>query len=268
MIVDNTPGASPLAVQIIVKNSGGATDETLKFDVNGDLGTAASVRKRQIVAGADASVTVDGVTVTRSENTIDDIITGVTLDLLKADMGSTTVTLSIGRDIDAIMLKINTFITEYNNVSSYILTQTSYDEAKKQPGGILFADGTLLSVKSDLTSTLLQNVWGVSADYSTLGLVGINVNKEGQLSVNSSTLRGYLSAHFNDVWKLFSANGAADVGSLAYVSHRIDTKQGEYTIHIDTAATQSASAPSDNTGLTGFDLKLTITENGRSRQST
>ena len=112
MIVDNTSGASPLAVQISVKNSGGTTDETLKFDANGDLGIAASVRKRQIVAGADASVTVDGVTVTRSENTIDDIITGVTLDLLKADMGSTTVTLNIGRDIDAIMAKINTFVTE------------------------------------------------------------------------------------------------------------------------------------------------------------
>ena len=50
------------------------------------------------------------------------------------------------------------------------------------------------------------------------------------------------------------------MGTLAYVSNSIDTKQGEYTVHIDTAATQSASTPSDKTGLTGGDLKLTITE--------
>ena len=106
----------------------------------------------------------------------------------------------------------------YNSISSYIHTQTSYDETKKKPGGILFADGTLLSVKSDLTSTLIQNVWGVSADYSTLGLVGINVDNEGQLSVNSSTLQGYLATNFNDVQKLFTASGTTSVGTLAYVS--------------------------------------------------
>jgi flagellar hook-associated protein 2 len=263
MIVDNTPGASPLAFQISVKNSGGTTDETLKFEVNGDLEIAAPIRKRQIMAGADASVTVDGVTVTRSENTIDDVITGVTLDLLKGDMGSTTVTLNIGRDIDAIMAKINTFVIEYNSVSSYIHSQSSYDETNKKPGGILFSDGTLLSVKSDLTSTLIQNVWGVSADYSILGLVGINVDKEGQLSVNSSTLQGYLATNFNDVQKLFTASGVTSLGTLAYVSNSIDTKQGEYSVHIDTAATRSASTPSDKTGLTGGDLKLTITEDGK-----
>jgi flagellar hook-associated protein 2 len=258
MVVANTPGASPLAVQIGVKNIGGTADDTLKFDVNGDLGAAASVRKRQIVAGADASVTVDGVTVTRSKNTINDIITGVTLDLLKADTG-TTVSLNIGRDMDAIMAKVNTFVDSYNSISSYIHAQTSYDETKKKPGGILFADGTLLSVKSDLTSTLIQNVWGVAADYSTLGLVGINVDKEGQLSVNSSKIQGYLATNFNDVQKLFTASGVADAGTLAYVSNSINTKQGEYTVHIDTAATQSTSAPSDNTGLSGTET-LTITQ--------
>ena len=87
------------------------------------------------MAGADASVTVDGVTVTRTGNTIDDIIAGVTLDLLKADMGTTTVTLNIGRDIDAIMAKINTFVTEYNSISSYIHTQTSYDTQKRNQAG-------------------------------------------------------------------------------------------------------------------------------------
>ncbi len=255
-LVDNSLEASSLSVIIGVKNSGGADDNTLKFDTDGIL--ADTVRKREIVAGSDASVTVDGVTVTRSENAIDDIITGVTLNLLKADT-ETTITLNIRRDTDTIISNINALVAGYNSISSYIQSQTSYDDEAKKPGGILFGDGTLMSVKSDLTSILIQQVWGVSSDYSTMGLVGIIVDKTGQLSVNRDKLSGYLISNFNDVQKLFTANGTASAGTIEYVGHTIDSKSGEYTVNIDTAATQSASLPSDNTGLSG-DETLTITE--------
>lgn len=257
-LVDNTPGTSPLTFKIGVKNSGGAADDTLKFDANGDLGTATSLRKRQIVAGEDASVTIDGVTVTRSENTIDDILTGVTLDLLKAD-DETTITLNIGRDTDALMSKVSAFVASYNTVSSYIHTQTSYDETNQTPGGILFADGTLKTIKSDLTSILVGTVWGVASDYSTMGLVGISVDQEGILSVDESKLRGYLSTNFNDVQKLFTASGTTSVGTLSYVSHDINTKQGEYAVNITQASTKSTSSASNNTSLSGPEV-LTITE--------
>ncbi len=257
-VVDNTTGASSLALKIDVRDFGGASDPTLLFDADGDLGSAASIRDREITAGADASLTVDGVGVTRSANTIDDILTGVTLDLLKADAG-TTVTLNIGRDTDAIMANINTFVSSYNSVSSYIHTQGSYDATEQTTGGILFGDGTLSSVKSDLTSILIGSVWGVSSNYSTLGLIGISVDTAGQLTVNDSKLRGYLTTNFNDVQKLFTASGETSVGTLSYISHDNSTIQGEYTVHIDTAATQSTSAASDNTTLSG-DETLTITE--------
>jgi flagellar hook-associated protein 2 len=255
MVVDNTSGASTLSVKIGVKNSGGTADDTLKFDTDGEM--AVSLRKRQIVAGADASVTLDGVTVTRSENTIDNILTGVTLDLLKSDAG-TTITLNIGRDMDTLMEKINAFVTSYNNVSSYIRTQNSYDETKQKAGGILFADGTLSSVKSDLTSILTGNVWGVASDYATLGLIGVSVDREGKLSVNDSKLRGYLTTNFNDVQKLFTANAQVSTGTLAYLSHGIKTKHGEYAVNITSAATKNTSAASDNTSLSGNET-LTIT---------
>ncbi|MBU4037933.1 MAG: flagellar filament capping protein FliD, partial [Proteobacteria bacterium] len=256
MVVDNTTGASSLSVTIGIKNFGGTDDATLKFDTDGSLDN--TVRKREIVAGADASVTVDGVTVTRSENTIDDIIAGVTLNLLKSDT-ETTVSLNIGRDNDTIMGNINNFVAKYNSTLSYIQSQTSYDETTEKTGGVLFGDGTLMSVKSDLTSLLIQNIWGVSSDYSTLGLVGISVDTDGLLSVDSKKLSGYLKSNFNDVQKLFTANGAGSVGTIEYISHTNDTKRGEYTLNIDTAATQSTSAPSDNTSLSGNET-LTITE--------
>jgi flagellar hook-associated protein 2 len=255
-VMDNTPGVSPLVVTIGVKDLGGAADNTLKFDVDGTL--AATNRKRQIMTGADSSVTVDGVTTTRSGNSVNDIIPGVTLDLLKADE-ATTVSLSIGRDVDAVVAKVNAFVSSYNSISSYIRAQSTYDDTQKKTGGVLFGDGTLASVKSDLTSILTQNVWGVSSNYSTLGLVGVSVDRTGQLAVNSDKLRGYLATNFNDVQKLFAASGTTSVGTLEYISHGINAKQGEYTVHITTAATRSTSVPSDNTSLSGAET-LTITE--------
>jgi flagellar hook-associated protein 2 len=157
------------------------------------------------------------------------------------------------------MANINTFVSSYNSVSSYIHTQGSYDATEQTTGGILFGDGTLSSVKSDLTSILIGSVWGVSSNYSTLGLIGISVDTAGQLTVNDSKLRGYLTTNFNDVQKLFTASGETSVGTLSYISHDNSTIQGEYTVHIDTAATQSTSAASDNTTLSG-DETLTITE--------
>ncbi|HYW96208.1 MAG TPA: flagellar filament capping protein FliD, partial [Bacteroidales bacterium] len=167
-------------------------------------------------------------------------------------------TLNIDRDVDAIMEKISAFVDAYNEVTSYIQQQQSYDEDKEETGGVLFGDGTLSSVKSDITSTLIQSVWGVSSEYSMMGLVGINLDNEGQLSIDTGELQGYLNTNFNDVKNLFSANGTSNAGTLEYVSHSRDTQTGEYKVNITTAATQSTST--SNNGTVGENETLTITD--------
>jgi flagellar hook-associated protein 2 len=221
------------------------------------------VRKRELVAGADASFIVDGVTASSSDNAVEDVISGVTLNLLKADAG-TTITLNIDRDIDAIMEKISTFVDAYNEVTAYIHEQQSYDEDEEETGGILFGDGTLSSVKSDLSSTIVQTVWGVSSEYAILGLVGINLDNDGQLGIDTDKLQGYLKTNFNDVKNLFSANGSANAGTLEYTSHSSDTNSGEYAVFITAAATRSTST-SDN-GTVGENETLTITDGDKTAQ--
>jgi flagellar hook-associated protein 2 len=221
------------------------------------------VRNRELVAGADASIIVDGVTKTSSDNTIDDLIPGVTLNLTKAD-ADTTITLNVDRDIDALMEKISNFVDAYNEVSTYINQQQSYDTDNQKTGGVLFGDGTLSSVQSDLSSIIVQTVWGVSSEYAILGLVGINLDNDGQLSIDSDKLQGYLKTNFNDVKNLFAANGSSDAGTLDYISHSSDTNSGEYGVYITTAATQSTST--SNNGTVGADETLTIADGDKTAQ--
>jgi len=253
-IVDNTTSeGSSLNVTLTSTITHGSLD----FGITNQ--DAAIVRKREVIAGQDATILVDGIQVTSSDNAVEDVLPGVTLNLLKADE-DTTITLNVNRDIDAVMEKVSAFVDAYNEVASYMRQQQTYDTEAETTGGVLFGDGTLSSVKLDLTSILVQSVWGVSSEFSILGLVGINLDNEGQLSINTDTLRGYLETNFNDVKYLFSANGTTSAGTLDYISHSRDTQAGEYTVNITQAATQSSSTSDTVSGTLGGDETLTITE--------
>jgi flagellar hook-associated protein 2 len=261
-IVDNEVGDVDLVVKLTVRNAGDTADRDLSFDTNAngfeDGGDPSKIRARQIQVGNDAQITVDGATVTSSDNTVEDVLPGVTLSLLKAAASEPTITLNINRDIDAIMDNISDFVDKYNEVAAYISQQQTYDEDDETTGGVLFGDGTLSSVKSDLTSTLIQTVSGVSSEFSILGLVGINLDNEGQLSIDTDTLQGYLETNFNDINSLFAANGSTSGGELVYVAHSQDTQPGTYTVHITNAAVRSNATSID--GGVAADETLAITE--------
>ncbi|MBN1843524.1 MAG: flagellar filament capping protein FliD [Deltaproteobacteria bacterium] len=264
-ITDTTSGDSQLEMILATNNQGAGA---LDF---GTVSMTTEGRSMQLAAGEDAEIVVDNVVITNSSNTISSVITGVTLNLVGEDT-DTTVTLKVDRDIDTIMETISTFVDSYNEVISYICQQQSYDEDEEETGGVLFGDGTLSSVKSDLTTTLLESVWGVSSEYATLGLVGIEQSSvvsgqdyEPTLSIDTDTLRGYLETNFSDVKSLFSVNGSPSVSTIEYISYSNDTEAGEYTVNITQAATQSTSTNSDN-GTVGEDETLTITEGDKIAQ--
>lgn len=225
-----------------------------------DLQNGSGLVLQELVAGADASLRIDGVSVTSSDNIVSDVLPGVTLNLLKADV-NTTVTLTIDRDLDTVMEKIKSFVSSYNAVATYIKEQQTYDPEKGKPGGILFGDGTLSSVKSDLTGSLVQKVWGVSSELSTLGLLGIHVDKAGQLSIDEGKVQEFLGTRFNDVKSLFASRGVSDSGSLEFVSHSRNTKAGAYAVTITQAATQSTTTSDAAVpGTLGTDEILTLRE--------
>ncbi|MCK4825596.1 flagellar filament capping protein FliD, partial [bacterium] len=125
-VADLETGAGSLVVEL--QSTIGDSNSSLDW---GGFTALGEVRKRELVSGADASIIVDGVTTTSSDNAVDDVLPGVTLNLLKADAG-TTITLNIDRDVVAIMSKISTFVDTYNEIASYIHQQQSYDEDEEK----------------------------------------------------------------------------------------------------------------------------------------
>jgi len=249
-VEDLESGASSLSVTL----NSTISDGTLSW---GEFSALSTVRKREIVAGKDALVSIDGIDVKSSDNTIDNVLNGVTLNLKSSDE-STTITLNIDRDIGGIVEKIQSFVDSYNAVSAYITKQQTYDTEKEEAGGLLFGDGTLSSVKSDLSSLLVNPIWGVSSQFSILGLVGINLNNEGQLSLDSAKLNDFLKTNFYDIQQLFTATGTSDTGTLEFVSNTRDTKAGEYIVNITQAAKQNSSISTSTIGTLSSDEVLTV----------
>ncbi|MBW1740047.1 MAG: flagellar filament capping protein FliD, partial [Deltaproteobacteria bacterium] len=267
--VDDLTGGTNLVVNL-ADNIQDA-NSSLEFVTNDGDFLAATARKREVVAGEDATVEIDGVEVTNSSNTIEDVIEGVTLNLVKED-SSTTVTLKIEHDIDTIKSNIQDFVDKYNDVMSYINTQFSYDEDSETTGGVLFGDSTLRSVKSDVVSLLTKSIWGVDSDFSSLSLVGIdseqNEDDEWVLSIDDTKLTGYLQTNFSDVMSLFVGQGITSTSALTYIAHTRDSEAGEYTVHINRAATRGTETGNVDLSSGGADETLTITQGNSTAEIT
>jgi flagellar hook-associated protein 2 len=277
IITDTTAGDSQLEVSIICDNAGGGT---LNF---GAISMTTEGRSRQVAAGEDAEIVVDNVTITNSSNTIEDVIAGATLNLVGED-SDTTVTLKIERDLASIKSKIEDMVSAYNSIMDYINIQFTYDEDTEQVGGILFGDGTLSTIKSELINTVTRTITGASSDYNKLALIGITLDvvdtDEGEYNklnlvidddgADDNDLMDYLETNFDDVKKLFIASGSSPYSNLTYISHTDDTEGGAYNVTISTAATRGTTTGSKALGgtITGADETVTLTDFDTGRVAT
>lgn len=224
-IVNNEIGNTDLAVILTPDKS------SLKFDTDHHFGGLSTLRKRQLQEGTDALLSLDGVTLTQSSNTVENVVPGVTLNLRKADAG-TTLTLTIGRDNDGVKKKIEEFVNAYNETMGAINAQLAYNGETKQPGGPLFGESALRTIRSNLNSFVLGRVSGATENISTLGLAGVSLGKDRKLTLDEAKLRSNLETNFEDVKKLFAADWSSSNSHLSYLHHTVNTQPGTYGVQI------------------------------------
>jgi flagellar capping protein FliD len=269
IITDGTAGNSQLSMTLICNNN--VSGDRLNF---GEISMFTEGRSMQVAAGEDAEIVVDNVTITNSSNTIEDVIAGATLNLVGED-SDTTVTLKIERDLASIKSKIEDMVSAYNSIMDYINVQFTYDDDTEQVGGILFGDGTLSTIKTELINTVTRTITGASSDYNKLALIGIALDvvgtDEGEYNklnlvidddgADDNDLMDYLKTNFDDVKKLFIASGSSPYSNLTYIGHTDDTEGGAYNVTISQAATRGTTTGSNAlVGTIAVAEKVTLTD--------
>ncbi len=197
-----TPGETQLRVNLIANNEQGGG---LDF---GDLEVVTEGRDMVVSQGADAVVEVDGSIITKSSNQISDIIPGVTLYLKSADPDH-QIELTVGRDVDQVVSKIEDFVNKINDVIGYINSQYSYKEGDESAPPLM-GDGTLFMLLSDLRDRIYSPVEGLDPGKNALYTVGIRMNNDGTLEVDEDTLRQALAEDFDGTVELFTGNDSVD----------------------------------------------------------
>ncbi|HID96223.1 MAG TPA: hypothetical protein EYP53_09255 [Candidatus Latescibacteria bacterium] len=178
----------------------------------------------------DAKFKVDNVYITKSSNTITDVIEGVTINLKSVD-ATQTVSLSISDDVDAVKSKIEEFVSSYNDLLSLIATHTSYD-TETETAGVLLGDGTLRNIKSRIQRIISSAIPGLAsgATFESLSQIGIKSGSGGSLSIDDTKLTDALDEDFDAVGDLFALDWSTTNSNIRYFTRTSETQAGTYTV--------------------------------------
>ena len=147
-----------------------------------DVGATANVTQTQ--KGQDAEIKVNGLSVFRSTNTVDDVIPGFDFSLNKASPGE-KISFSITEDKNTAEQAIRNFVEGYNTLyeSMQNLVGVSRDEETNQTkAGDLATDGSAKALLSQIRSVISDSVAGVD-DFNALTNIGIRTKLDGTLEI-------------------------------------------------------------------------------------
>jgi len=208
-----------------------AGDETgADFAITGlTSGVAGLTGATRVSTASNAEVVIDGLTVQRSGNLFSDVLPGVSFTVSRKTALDAPLSFTIDVDPKGIETNIKGFVDAYNDVMKFINDQNTFTQ-KDGAGGLLFGDGALDSVRTTLRRALFNVDLGtVVADqqgYSTLGLLGINLQADGTLEVDSDKLEKKLSGNLDLFADFFRHAGVAanhsDAGLLGRVEGMLD----------------------------------------------
>ncbi len=177
----------------------------------------------QTQAAANARLTINGIGVQRAGNSIDDLITGITLNLKTADPAQ-TFELRVTHDAAAVSTKVQNFVETYHRVLGVLRTLQAVDPAAGTAGP-LQGDGASRLLNSRLHSFLFTRVAGVDAAVNTLSNLGVRLDREGNLSFDAGVFRAAYAAHPAEVRKFFTQSTAGGEG----LARQLDSFLGNYT---------------------------------------
>lgn len=177
------------------------------------LNPAADAGGRTVSEAKSALFSVDGLSVTKDSNTVSDVISGVTLNLVAAQSASDiadgkSITVSIGQDKGSVRANLQKFVDSYNKLvqsSSEMTAVVQVGEGKAPVTGPLLGDTSIRNLMSGLRKEMTQ--LGTDLDIRSLAQLGITTQKDGKLALDATKLDAALSSNYDKVADFLGGEG-------------------------------------------------------------
>ncbi|MGQ9831270.1 MAG: flagellar filament capping protein FliD [Thermochromatium sp.] len=201
------------------------------FEFNTTTQSAVETQK-----GQDAQLRVNGLTVTRQTNEINDVIAGLSFTLNKKGTPGEILHLSITADKGAAEQAIRRFVEAYNTFqkTTQELVGLTRDKDGNPVRGSLFGDSTARTMITRLREQLGGLVPGAQGGFNALTNIGIRTERDGSLTINETDFKNAFDHHFNQLEGLFaskmsSTNSAVEVKTGTFASRAV---AGTYEVKI------------------------------------
>jgi flagellar capping protein FliD len=229
-----------------VETEGGSTTANLAGFAEADFTETQSAQDSQIRVDGYPS----GAWISRSSNTIDDVITGVTLHLHDTtDENGEEITLT--RDIQSVKDKLTSMVNAYNLAVVYIQEKTGYNSVSKTAGALM-GDYVVSTIRSQIRTPLIAQTSGFVEDIDNIlmpGQIGLELDKDGVLSLDTNAFDEAIAKDYMGVLAVIGADKTGSSNSNTIEFYDADSN---YT----TAGNYNVEATVSGGTITGARIKL------------
>lgn len=222
--------ASIIGGKLVLQSEKTGTQYAVTVGQKDSAGNPAAILTEDTTAetvAQDAQVNINGILITDASNTIKNAISGITLNLHKADELQTA-KLTVENDTKAATDAVNKFVNAYNDLIKFIDAQTDVDQKDSTQGtlkGDFIARQIMISLREKLTGQIDS-----SSSLTHLSELGLSTNREGVLSLDTAKFSEALKKSPTDVQEFFFSTDSSKsgVGDLLknYVESYTDSGTG------------------------------------------
>lgn len=205
------------------------------------------------VNGKDASLTVDGIPVDSASNTVTGVIPGVTLTL--SGQSSAPVTLQISPALTPLATDINTFASDWNILIGAINAGIQASNGTGSTGA-LSGDTSVDLVQEQLLSALSSSMSGNNGAVN-LQSIGIEMQNDGTLTVDSTVLNSALQNNFSAVQNLFQSSTGVGMAIQTSLTSLTNPTTGALNLDMDGI---NSGVTDLNSQISDFQLQLQQTQ--------
>ena len=181
---------------------GGTTDGSVALTIS-TADTTAGTDGNKIQTAQNATLSVNGLSVSSATNQLDSIVPGLKLDLMATT--STAVVLSVGRDTSVAKAAITNLVDAYNTFEGVIKTLTASGSVTEDTGS-LKTDSSVMAIRSKMRSFLTSESSTPGATKKNMIDIGVLMQRDGTFKIDQEKLGTSLTSYYADITKMFSAN--------------------------------------------------------------